>query len=119
MDTYTHFANCELRVLRRLRDLHPDMTILQAMFLFAVATNPGASQRHIYTLIGTTDSSAARTFAILSDIGGRRSRPLHLIEQRVNPLDRRERNLYLTPRGRRLMDDMLRDFERGGREQAA
>lgn len=99
-------AGRQLRVLRRLRDLHPDMTVLQAMALFAVAYTPGITQRALYDYLGTTDSTASRTVAILSDIGGRATEPLNLIEMRVNPNDRRERQTYLTPLGQRLMDDV-------------
>jgi DNA-binding MarR family transcriptional regulator len=99
------------RAMRRLRDLHPDMTLLQAMFFLSVAANPGASQRDIYALLDTNDSNAARTIAILSDIGGRRSAPLDLIKVSIDPLDRRQRMLDLTPKGRRLMDDIAADIE--------
>jgi DNA-binding MarR family transcriptional regulator len=99
------------RAMRRLRDLHQDMTLLQAMFFLAVAANPGAPQRRIYELLDTNDSNAARTIAILSDIGGRRSAPLDLIKVAIDPLDRRQRLLELTPKGRRLMDDITGDVE--------
>jgi DNA-binding MarR family transcriptional regulator len=99
-----------IQALRRLRDLHPDMTLLQCMFFLQVAANPGASQRSVYTALDTNDSNGSRTLAILSDIGGRASPPLDLVTMTVNPMDRRERLLDLSPKGRRLMDDITRDL---------
>jgi len=42
---YASVAGRYLRALRRLHEIHPDMTLLQAQFLFFIAQNPGCSQR--------------------------------------------------------------------------
>lgn len=104
---YATLAGRYLRALRRLYEIHPDMTLLQAQFLFFVAQNPGCSQRQAHDALETTNSNAARTLAILSEYGGRTVGALNLVKMEVNPNDRRERLLFLTPRGTRLMDDLL------------
>lgn len=106
------FAGQLLGALTRLRDLHPDMTLLQSLFFLAVGNEPGITQRELYDRIESNDSVASRTIAILSDIGNRNTEALGLVEMRVNPKDRRERQLYLTPKGRRLLEDIQRDVGR-------
>ena len=99
--------------LSRLRDIHPDMTVLQAQMLFVIACHEGLSQRECYSLVGTNDSTASRVLAILSDIGGRSVAPMHLVAVRVNPEDRRERVLSLTRKGNNLLKDIQRDLTGG------
>jgi DNA-binding MarR family transcriptional regulator len=108
---YASIAGRYLRALSRLREVHPDMTLLQAQFLFFVASNPGCTQRRVYEALDTTDSNAARTLAILSEYGGRNVEALNLVSMNVNPNDRREKLLDLTNKGKRLMDDLV-SYER-------
>jgi DNA-binding MarR family transcriptional regulator len=105
-------ATALIKVLARLRDRHADMTLQQAMFLFYVAQRPGITQREVYEALGSSDSVASRTLAILSDVGLRNVAGLELVEMKVNPQDRRERFLSLSPKGKRLMDDILSDLAR-------
>jgi DNA-binding MarR family transcriptional regulator len=109
-------ASRVLKVLSRLRELHNDMTILQAMIFFRIAAEPGVTQRTVWRELDTYDSVASRGVAVLSSAGvkgahGRKTEPLHLIELRENPDDRRERMLYLTRKGRTLMEDIIRDLD--------
>jgi DNA-binding MarR family transcriptional regulator len=99
-----------LKAFRRLRDRHADMTLLQAMCFFTVATKQGITQRALYEELSASDSAASRILAVLSDIGDRKTAGLDLVSMRVNPNDRRERLLYLTPKGRRLIDDIAADL---------
>lgn len=105
-------AGALLKALGRLRDRHDDMTITQAMFFLFVAHNPGTTQRALYQALGSNDSVASRTLAILSDLGARNTAGLDLVTMRVNPNDRRERLLDLTPKGKRLLADLHADLTR-------
>ena len=107
---YETVAGALIKVLARLRDRHADMTLLQAMFFFTVAQKPGITQRELYEALGSNDSVASRTLAILSDLGSRNTPGLDLIEMRTNPLDRRERIVRLTRKGERLMQDIMDDL---------
>lgn len=104
-------AKTLMSTFRRLRDLHSEMTIQQAMFLVGVAGNPGITQRALYALLDTNDSVSSRTLALLSNVGNRSITGLDLVEMKVNPHDRRERILDLTPKGRRLFGDLQRDLK--------
>ncbi len=99
-----------VKVLGRLRDLHLDMSINQAMTLFHVAQYPGITQRALYEALGVSDSVASRALAVLSEFGTRNTAGLDLVVMQTNENDRRERLLYLTPKGKRLIDDILKDL---------
>ena len=99
-----------VRAMSRLRNLHVDMSITQVMALFMIADRPGITQRDLHTLLGTTDSASSRIVALLSDIGSRNVQGMGLVEMKVNLEDRRERNLYLTRKGRLLCDDVSNDL---------
>jgi DNA-binding MarR family transcriptional regulator len=101
-----------LRVLGRLRDRHPHMTVQQAMCLLGVARSPGVSQRELMESLELTDSSTSLTMAILSDVGTKVVDGLELIEMKPGANDRRVRTLHLSAKGRRLMDDILDDLKR-------
>lgn len=102
-----------VRSLSRFRDLHTDMTVAQLMCFMLIVERPGITQRDLYQLLGMTDSASSRIVAILSDIGSRGTPGLGLVDMRTNPMDRRERLLYLTHRGSRLAEDMQRDLAGG------
>lgn len=105
-------AEALFNVLGRLRDRHGDMTVLQASAFLAVARHPGISQVELSGLMGVRDSTISRTVAVLSDIGVRNVAGLDLIEVRTGD-DRRNRKLFLTPKGARLVGDFVADLKRG------
>ena len=101
--------------LARLRDLHTDMTLLQAQCLLTVAANPGMTQRSLYSTLGVSDSLASRVIGLLGEHGSRSVEALNLIVSSVNPDDRRERNCELSPKGRRLMTQIVADLNKQGK----
>jgi DNA-binding MarR family transcriptional regulator len=101
-----------VKVLQRLRDLHADMTVLQVQFLLWIAANPGENQRALLTALDVSDSVASRNLAILSEYGVRGTEGLALVEMRMNPTDRRAKLLYLTRKGRSLLEDIVSDLGR-------
>ena len=98
--------------LQRLRDLHPDMTLMQLQSLLLVARDPGVKQRELIRSIDTVDSTASRTIGLLSEHGSRRIHGLNLVRMEVNAGDRRERNCFLTTAGESLLKDIVQDFKR-------
>lgn len=97
--------------LARMRELHPDMTVLQSMYFFTIAANPGITQRQLYEQLGVTDTHASRAVAMLGEYGSRNVPPLNLLRSEVNPDDRREKRSYLSAKGERLLRDIVRDLE--------
>jgi len=97
-----------IRMFDRLRDLHPDMTVWQAMVLLTVAATPGIQQRDLYSKLDMGDSSASRTIALLTDVGARGFAGLDLVTSLTDTADRRMRRLYLTPKGKRKVEELMR-----------
>jgi len=108
----TKLGDALVRTMQRLRDQHEDMTLFQAQFFVVIATNPGINMKDAYRQIGARDSMASRTLALLTDIGSRTVLGLDLVVARINSLDRRERLLDLTPKGRRLWSDIEKDYSK-------
>jgi DNA-binding MarR family transcriptional regulator len=101
-----------LKVLGRLRDRHPDMTVFQAICFLEIADQPGIGQTELYRRLDSSDHIVSRQLALLSDFGNRIIPGLDLIEaRRDDPADRRKRQLYLTRKGKNLMADILADLE--------
>lgn len=99
-------------VCRRLRDLHEDMTVLQAEVLFTVAADPRITQATLSERLGVSNSHASRVAAWLGEFGGRNVEPLNLVVVGLNPKDRRERLMDLSPKGRRVMTDLITTLTR-------
>jgi DNA-binding MarR family transcriptional regulator len=97
-------AGSLVKALAKLRERHDNMTVLQAMCLFHIAENPGITQRKLYEALGTSDSVASRTLALLSDAG---ENSLELVEMTPNPKDRREKFLTLSGTGQKLIAELL------------
>lgn len=97
--------------LERLHELHSDMTIQQAMAMLWIASNEGVTQREATGSLGFTESSTSRILALLSEYGSRTITGLGLIRSEINPEDRRERFIFLTSKGRRLVEDIERDIK--------
>lgn len=99
------------RAFGRLRDRHVDMTLQQAMVFLYVAAHPGIAQRELFKALEVSDSAASRNLALLSDIGNRGLPGLDIVTMKVNPIDRRERLLDLTAKGKRLLADIMEDLK--------
>jgi DNA-binding MarR family transcriptional regulator len=108
------------KVLSRLRQLHNDMTILQAMFFIRIAAEPGVTQSKLWDEFDTFDSVASRAVSVLGSAGvrgglkangeRRETKGLELIELVEDPEDRRFKRLYLSARGHTLMADIANDL---------
>ena len=104
-DNVTIPASKLIRALGRLREIHHAMTVLQVQHFLHIAANPGITQSRICQDLDSND--AARTLGLLSEYG---DPGLELIKMKLNPDDPRERFLYLTLKGRHLMDDIVKDL---------
>ena len=101
-----------LKIFHRLRDRYQGMTVLQAMCFVQVAAVPGINQKRLYEELGATGSAASRILALLSDIGDRNTAGLDLVKSTMGGADSRERLLYLTPKGMRLLEEIAEDLKK-------
>lgn len=92
-----------LAAIQTFRELDGDMQMPMAASFLLVALNDGVSRREVMEELGVAGSTATRNLMGLME-AGRLGRPGHgVIDQRVNPDERRWRMHSLSPKGRRLM----------------
>lgn len=96
-------AKKALAVIQAFRTLDPDMQLPMAASFLLVALNDGVSRTEVMRELDVAGSTATRNLMGLM-ASGRLGRPGHgLVEQRVNPDERRWRMHSLTPEGRRFL----------------
>lgn len=112
VDPFFSIGGRFLKALSRLKNIHCEMTVEQAMCLFYIAQNKQVSQQSLCQDVGIKKAAATRTVAVLSHAGYGRVPPLRVVESVEDPEDRRHHLLSLTTKGKRLMEEILRDFDR-------
>ncbi|WP_170343088.1 MarR family winged helix-turn-helix transcriptional regulator [Ruegeria arenilitoris] len=96
-----------LTLFNVLRDVEKDMPMSMAAIFAWVALNEGGTQVELRQALGMPSSTASRNLAALSKVH-RLGKPGHdLIEWVENPEDRRAKLLYLTPKGKALVNELL------------
>lgn len=92
-----------LAAIQAFRELDGDMQLPMAASFLLVALNDGVSRTEVMKELGVAGSTATRNLMGLME-SGRLGRPGHgLIDQRVNPEERRWRMHSLSPAGRRFL----------------
>lgn len=94
-------------IVRILRELDPDMSMNQVLVFCWVVLNEGKTQRDLRAALEIPPSTASRNLAALSKVHRLRKPGLDLVEWVECPRDRRANVLFLTTRGRRLVDQLL------------
>ena len=99
-----------IKVFEEFRKLDPEMQMQTALIFLLIANNERCSISDLEKWTGLTSASCSRNVAALSEIH-RKGRPGHnLIFARVNADDRRQRNLYLTVKGRTILGHIMEWF---------
>lgn len=92
-----------LKAIAAFRELDPDMQMPMAASFLLVALNDGVSRTEVMKELDVAGSTATRNLMGLM-ARGRLGRKGHgLVDQTVNPEERRWRMHSLTPEGRRFM----------------
>lgn len=100
-----------LAALEEFRGLDPDMQMPMAATLLLVAMHEDISRTEVMNRLGVAGSTATRNLMGLM-ASGRLGRAGHgLVEQRVNPLERRWRLHRLTPEGEHMVRRLLSALE--------
>ncbi|GLO74212.1 hypothetical protein MACH18_12920 [Phaeobacter italicus] len=101
----------EIRALFNLitafRKLDPDMPMTQAICLLWVALNEGRTQVELRQALDMPSATSSRSLAALSKVYKIGKPGLDLIEWVENPEDRRAKLLFLTTKGRKVIDQLL------------
>jgi DNA-binding MarR family transcriptional regulator len=100
-----------LSAVRTLDDSMPVQTL--AVFL-EVAKNPQISVTELATKCGLAQSSASRNVAALSDWHWLKKPGLGLVITDLDPMDMRKKFVKLTPKGQKLVDNIVTVMKVGG-----
>tara|TARA_R110000772_G_scaffold267933_2_gene393281 strand:+ start:49325 stop:49651 length:327 start_codon:yes stop_codon:yes gene_type:complete len=97
--------------LGRLTALEHGISVQAAQTFLLVAMNEGASLKELADKMDLPQSSVGRYLQDLSDsgrsLGGRRKASMGLVRVDVNPSLMRQKMFSLTPKGKRLLADLL------------
>lgn len=109
-------------VIQEFRELDSDMQMPMAATFLLVALNDDISRTEVMHTLDVAGSTATRNLMGLME-AGRLGRPGHaLIDQRVNPNERRWRMHSMTPKGREVLSRLIGHVKRamqddGGRPE--
>lgn len=97
-----------ISVIEEFRKLEPEIQAQTILTFLLVMQDPGKlSVKDIATRLGLAQSSASRNVAALSKFH-RKGRPGHdLVKADENPMDRREKLIHITPKGRRVAESIV------------
>jgi len=99
-----------IRFVEEFRKLDSEMQMQTALIFLLVAKDEGCSLRDLERDTGLTSASVSRNVAALSDTH-RKGKPGHnLITAKVDPADRRNRQLFLTTKGRAVLTTVTERF---------
>lgn len=92
--------------LEEFRKIDPEMPMHTALLLLLIAREPGTNLKNLARLTGLGKSAVSRNMALLSQNHGR-----GLIDYREDPTDRRNKMVFLTPEGERIVRTLTHFME--------
>ena len=97
-----------VRAIDQLRVLDPDMPSQQVVTFLTVAAagNEGIPMADLRASMGMTGASTSRNVAALGKVHRRGLPGLELVEAYENPMNRSQKIVVLTPKGRRVAQAM-------------
>lgn len=95
------------KIILTLREIDADMPMNQAICFAWIALNEGRTQVELRQDLDMASSTSSRSLAALSKVHRLGKPGLNLIEWLENPEDRRAKLLFLSARGRNLVEDLL------------
>jgi DNA-binding MarR family transcriptional regulator len=100
--------NAVLQALIAFKDLHPRVSVNEAIAFLYVCENEGLTVQELACVAGFTQSTASRSLRALGPEGSPWSQPpaLGLCEAFINPHDGRSHVVHLSERGRALREQL-------------
>lgn len=87
---------------------NPTMPIQMAASFLLVAKNEGKSLRELCDISGVTQSTMSRHLLDLGERNRRFGEGLGLVQGRIDPMELRRKQFYLTPKGRKLFETLMK-----------
>jgi len=99
------------RVLDAVRAEAPELPTQQLHALLVIGLDEGLSVQDVQKRTGMTNSSGSRNVRALMEYAGEGRKGLHWVDWKPNPQNLREKLLFLSPKGREVMDKMMKVME--------
>ena len=96
-----------IQVIRAFRNVDSEMPAQMAHCLLEVALRPGLNMRQLEEATGLSQSSASRNIQTLGKWHRDRRPGYDRVESVEDPEDTRRKIMFLTPKGRQLVADVL------------
>lgn len=93
-------------ILRELMKIDPEFQLQWAIVFSEIAMHEGCSLKQISDKTGISMSVMSRTIGALSD-HRRMGASYKLVHAKPSAIDRRQKELYLTAKGRALVDSLI------------
>lgn len=94
-------------IIEELRKVDAEMPATYATALLLIAIEEGISQSELMKRVGTNKSTIQRIVNRFSAKGGEQAPGYDIAETRVAPHDARVRQIFLTPKGRRVIASLV------------
>lgn len=102
-------------VLSAVRVVDETMPIQEFATFLEIAKRDGEiSVMEISTILGMSQSSATRNVQALTDIDSKKKPGVFLVETRTDRMDMRKKYCHLTPKGKRLVEQILNIMHQQG-----
>lgn len=98
--------------VNKVKKIDPDLRTQAVLLLLAVMDDPGHPQVHYQDKFKIPRSTASRYVSQLGPWAAFNTPGLGLIDAQENPQNRREKQLWLTPKGQRLAQDLIAELTR-------
>lgn len=95
-----------LRIVDAFRAVDQDMPIGQIAFFLHASREEGSTLRDVAQMANCKMATASRYLSTLSVKGRKTDDGLNLLYYEENPVDRRQKLIYLTDKGRKLLDTL-------------
>lgn len=106
-------VNDAIRVIEEFRKMDQEMQMQTAMIFLLIARDEGCYGRDLMQQTGLTSASVSRNVAALSKYH-RKGRPGHdVVLAKEDPMDRRNKQLFLTGKGRAVINSIIERFKHG------
>jgi DNA-binding MarR family transcriptional regulator len=95
-----------LRVVDAFRSIDQDMPIGQVAFFLHASREEGSSLRDVAQMANCKMATASRYLSTLSVRGRKTDNGLDLLFYEENPVDRRQKLIYLSDKGKKLLETL-------------
>ena len=96
-----------LKIVEAVRSVDPEFAIQQLACLMYIAANEGCMVQDMADGLDMTQSSASRNVFALSKVHRLGKEGYNLVVSEADPAERRRKLLYLTPKGKKVVKNLL------------